>query len=297
MSFTFDERQIGDVTIVDMKGRMTLSTGSGEFRDLIRNRLLAAGRTKIILNMSRLQYNDSSGLGEIVSAYTSVRRAGGSLKLLSLGGNLKGQLQITKLYTVFEIFDDERVAVESFLPSTSIRYCRCPICRTRMTPPSIGGANWDLQTCLSCGARARVGGGASSDAVPVLEVEVPTYDGEYFHVSCDRPVTVSVVGRLDSFASTALARLWSAVPSPKRVVFHLDQRAELSVPGWTKLMALTANAVGADRAAVLLDSAARVPEELRDRCASAAGVYAQRTAAVGALGEPGGERPWLAQVD
>ena len=131
----------------------------------------------------------------------------------------------------------------------------------------------------------------------MLEVELPTYDGEYFHVASGRPITVSVVGRLDSFASSTLVRLWSAVPSPKRVLFHLDERAEISAPGWAKLMSLVSPRDGTDRATVLLDADTQFPEGPRASVAPAAGVHSLRTAAVDALGELGPERPWMARVD
>jgi anti-sigma B factor antagonist len=106
-------RQINGVTVVDMSGRITLGEGSVILRDTIRD-LLGKGQKKILLNLGDVTYIDSSGIGELVSAFTSVRNQGGELKLLNLTKKVHDLLQITKLYTVFDIKDDEAVAVGSF---------------------------------------------------------------------------------------------------------------------------------------------------------------------------------------
>jgi len=106
-------RQVNGVTVVDMSGRITLGEGSVILRDTIRD-LLGKGQKKILLNLGDVTYIDSSGIGEMVSAFTSVRNQGGELKLLNLTKKVHDLLQITKLYTVFDIRDDEAVAVGSF---------------------------------------------------------------------------------------------------------------------------------------------------------------------------------------
>jgi anti-sigma B factor antagonist len=106
-------RQVGDVTVIDSSGRITLGEGSSTFRDTIRE-LTAKGNKKLLLNLAEVNYIDSSGIGELVSGFTSVTNQGGQLKLLNLTKRVKDLLQITKLYTVFEVFDDEAAAVRSF---------------------------------------------------------------------------------------------------------------------------------------------------------------------------------------
>jgi anti-sigma B factor antagonist len=106
-------RQINGVTVVDMSGRITLGEGSVVLRDSIRD-LVAKGQKKILLNLGNVTYIDSSGIGELVSAFTTVRNQGGELKLLNLTKKVHDLLQITKLYTVFDIKDDETAAVGSF---------------------------------------------------------------------------------------------------------------------------------------------------------------------------------------
>jgi anti-sigma B factor antagonist len=113
VSVKLTNRQVGDVTVIDANGRITLGEGSSMFRDSIKD-LTAAGNRKILLNLADVTYIDSSGIGEMVSAFTSVTNQGGQLKLLNLTKRVKDLLQITKLYTVFEVFDDEAHAVRSF---------------------------------------------------------------------------------------------------------------------------------------------------------------------------------------
>src|SRR5215471_707192 len=106
-------RHVDGVTIVDLSGRITLGEGSVVLRDTIKD-LLGKGQKKILLNLGDVSYIDSSGIGELVSAFTSVRNQGGELKLLNLTKKVHDLLQITKLYTVFDIRDDEATAIQSF---------------------------------------------------------------------------------------------------------------------------------------------------------------------------------------
>jgi anti-sigma B factor antagonist len=106
-------RQVDGVTVVDLSGRITLGEGSVVLRDTIKD-LLGKGHKKILLNLGDVSYIDSSGIGELVSAFTSVRNQGGELKLLNLTKKVHDLLQITKLYTVFDVKDDEPGAISSF---------------------------------------------------------------------------------------------------------------------------------------------------------------------------------------
>ena len=113
MTMKATSRQVGGVTIVDLSGRITLGEGSVILRDTIRD-LVSKGKNKILLNLADVTYIDSSGIGELVSAFTTVRNQSGELKLLKLTKKVHDLLQITKLYTVFDIKDDEATAVQAF---------------------------------------------------------------------------------------------------------------------------------------------------------------------------------------
>jgi len=106
-------RQVDGITIIDLSGRITLGEGSVVLRDTIRDSV-GQGVKKILLNLGDVTYIDSSGIGELVSAYTTVRNQGGELKLLNLTKKVHDLLQITKLYTVFDVRDDETTAIQSF---------------------------------------------------------------------------------------------------------------------------------------------------------------------------------------
>jgi anti-sigma B factor antagonist len=107
------ERQAGDVTVLDMDGRITIGEGSVALRTTIR-RLIEEGKKKVLLNMSGVGYIDSSGIGELVSSYTTVNKEHGQLKLLNLTQKLQDLLAITKLLTVFDVYESEDEALNSY---------------------------------------------------------------------------------------------------------------------------------------------------------------------------------------
>jgi anti-sigma B factor antagonist len=113
MSLNINSRQSGNVTIIDLSGRITLGDGTGALRDAVKN-TMAAGNKNIVLNLADVSYIDSAGLGELVGCFTTVNNQGGKLKLLNLQKKIKDLMQITKLHTIFEVADDEAKAVGSF---------------------------------------------------------------------------------------------------------------------------------------------------------------------------------------
>ena len=108
-----DERTVGEVTVLDMQGKLLISEGDELLRDKINN-LVESGKTKILLNLGDVPYMDSAGLGEVVRCYTTVSRKNGKLKLVNLTKRLRDLLSITKLLTVFETYEDEGEAIQSF---------------------------------------------------------------------------------------------------------------------------------------------------------------------------------------
>ena len=113
MSVKLNTRQVGDVSVVDVAGRITLGEGSSALRDTLRD-MVSKNQKKILLNLGEVSYIDSSGIGELVSGFTTVTNSGGQLKLLNLTKRVKDLLQITKLYTVFDVHEDEAGAIRSF---------------------------------------------------------------------------------------------------------------------------------------------------------------------------------------
>ena len=106
-------REVDDVTIVDISGQITLGDETGRLRATVAA-LVDKGKKKIVLNLAEVSYIDSSGVGELVGSYTTVRSHGGELKLLNLNKKVHDLLQVTKLYTIFDIKDNEFTAIKSF---------------------------------------------------------------------------------------------------------------------------------------------------------------------------------------
>lgn len=113
MALSIASREVDGVTVLDLGGRITLGEGSVQLRESIRD-LIGKGQKKILLNLGDVSYIDSSGLGELVSAFTTAKNQGASLKLLNLTNKVKDVLQLTKLYTVFDIYDAEVTAIASY---------------------------------------------------------------------------------------------------------------------------------------------------------------------------------------
>lgn len=113
MSLKLATRQVGDVVVIDADGKITLGEGASLFRDKLIE-LQKQAEPKLLLNLEKVSYLDSSGLGELVSGYNSIMEVGGCLKLVNLNKRIQDLLQITKLYTVFDVFDDEASALRSF---------------------------------------------------------------------------------------------------------------------------------------------------------------------------------------
>ncbi len=113
MPLKIEQREVSHVVILDVRGRIVLGDELGVVRTAVRN-LIADGKKKIILNLAEVDYIDSSGVGELVGCFTTVKNAGGELKLLNLSQKVHDILNVTKLYTVFDIREDEFKAIKSF---------------------------------------------------------------------------------------------------------------------------------------------------------------------------------------
>jgi len=113
VALSIASREVDGVTVLDLSGRITLGEGSVQLREAIRD-LIGKGQKTILLNLGDVSYIDSSGLGELVSAFTTSKNQGAALKLLNLTKKVKDVLQLTKLYTVFDIYDDEATAIASY---------------------------------------------------------------------------------------------------------------------------------------------------------------------------------------
>ncbi len=113
MSLKMNKRQVDSVTVIDMSGKIILGEETAQLRETVK-KILSEGNDRILLNLNDVSYIDSSGLGQLVSCFATTSRKGGQIKLLNLTNKVKEVLQITKLSTVFDIFEDENKAIQSF---------------------------------------------------------------------------------------------------------------------------------------------------------------------------------------
>ncbi|MGC4052600.1 MAG: STAS domain-containing protein [Paludibaculum sp.] len=206
MSMTITPRDVGDVTILECAGRITLGEASSFLRDSIRQQL-RLGRNRLILLLDGIGYFDSSGVGELVSGFTVVTNCGGALKLLSPSPRMRDCLQITKLYTVFEIYDDEAAAVESFnRPSFSFD---CPVCRSRVRAYDSGDMVSREIACGICDLEF-----ALAPVIPAIRrlavssLKLRSYYAEGVTLLSGQPIELRIAGRLDLFSSSPLKKVW-----------------------------------------------------------------------------------------
>ena len=287
------QRVVDNVVILDMSGRITIGDGSVLLRDTVKG-LLADGKRKILLNFGGVSYVDSSGNGEVVIALSSVERKGGTLKFMRLTAKVRDLWQFTKLFTVFEIYDDESVALRSFEFS---RYAVCPSCRNVCTPPSFDKywSVFERQTCITCNARFDLGceNESSQRVMTVRLFRAETYQQEYFEVVPGPPYEATLVGRLNLFSTSAVDKVWRAVPSPRRVLFNLGSATEIDAPGWEALLAFLDKKESSAKAVIVIR---RSNNSLISSFREASYVYSDKQTALAAIGDLSDTPLWLCET-
>jgi anti-sigma B factor antagonist len=247
-------RLVGDVTILDLKGRITLGEGAVTLRDAVRE-LVDGGARKILLNMSLVNYIDSAGNGELASAFTITKYAGGDLRLLNPCKKVNDLLQVSKLYRIYQVVDDEGIALESFKQLVRFR-CECPICGDFLTSfgaPGTGG--WPAQSCGICRLHFSVSPSSSGREVNVVYLTIQTYGWEQIRVSSDPFLRVSIDGRLDLFSLTTLKKIWDKIPGRQKVIVDLSCTKDIDDDGWEGLHLLLQSTAERIEAAVSLQNA------------------------------------------
>jgi anti-sigma B factor antagonist len=293
MSLKISERRVGRVTILCLRGRITLGPEWKCLDDTVRE-LVSQGNREILLNLADVSYVDSMGLFALVQAFTVTGQAGGSLRLLGPNKNLQDLLQITKLTTVFEVFESEEEAVRSFGVSTMC--CLCPVCQHPSQPSLLDERleRWPTQTCGNCLSRFEARFSADShDQAQVESLCLATYENEYLQILPGPPLTLQVVGRLDLFSAAALRKAWRALPTPRRVLFDIRQATEISDAGRDALLALLANSEEEARATISLEG---LGQEMIKTFAIDPPVYSERATALAALGDVSDMPAWTIQV-
>ena len=204
-----EERQIGDVTVLDLDGSVRMGEGAIALRLAIR-RFFEEGKNKLVLNLAHTAYIDSTGIGELVAAYTSLRRANVRVRMANLTEKCQDLLTITKLLCVYTHNDSIEEAVAE-LASDDV-YISCPIYGCYKATPF--SDPWNNCRCVNCGAQifAKAGLSGADSQVSISVLALPTYAQENIRVTAGMPTTITVNGRLDLFASEVLERAWLTVP-------------------------------------------------------------------------------------
>jgi anti-sigma B factor antagonist len=294
MSTKVLSRQVGDILILEVSGMIVQQDGAVALRDSVRS-ALAQGQKKILLNIAEVNYIDSTGVGELTSAFINTRNQGGELKLVGLTKKVHDLLQITKLYTVFDVKDNESAAVEAF--NAPPLHCCCPLCGQASGPPVMDTSwvRWPPQTCRNarCEATFTVVSTRIRDQAVVKTVRIQTYENEYFELLSGPPLTVKIVGRLDLFSSPALKKVWQAIPLPRRVLFDLSATTEIDDAGREGLADLIAKQENDARAVVVLEG---LSSEQISRFPSDSCFYQNRATALYDLGDVSDAPPLQARV-
>jgi anti-sigma B factor antagonist len=243
MALNISKRFVGDVLVLDLNGRIILGEEVVLLRDTIR-KLVAEGKKNILLNIADVTYIDSSGIMELVSAFMAPRNAGGTLKLLSPTKKVQDLLQLTKLYTVFDVFSDEKNGIESF--HRPMLHCCCPVCGQPSGPPLASGERiWSAQVCRNerCKATFNVCSSPVSAVglIAIKSIRIQTYADAYFELLSGPPFTVKIVGPLDLFSAPGLEKSWQVLPRPCKVLFDLSKTTVIDDAGTEAVVTLLKN--------------------------------------------------------
>jgi anti-sigma B factor antagonist len=293
------QRIVGGVTVLDVFGMMSLGDSVSEVMGATLRELVTAQRLKLVLNLEAVPYIDSTGLGELVRAYSIVRKSGGRIVLCHLTKRLLDLLSITKLLTVWDVYDSVEAAVRSFgepgLEAT------CPVCRPLIWTncPEVR----PLLTCSECDVRF------SPHLTPAILTSLnpkqkrPTdvtahvnhlwwityyensYGQEAVGVVLGRPTTISISGRLDLWAFDVVERAWEAVPRPRRVIFDTTRVRLFSEMGRARLVELCRARDAENRAVVVVPIAEHSGERIAEQAPTGSGTFSDRDQAIAALGD------------
>lgn len=229
MEFRIQERTVGDVTVLELAGGITLGQGDGVFKRHIQ-KLLAAGRKKIVLDLTELTYVDSSGLGELVRAHSDISRASGRLIVYHLFVKPEQLLSITRLSTVFARVDSIADIVPVFAQEPL--FCQCPRCAGELSL----FLRQDYQVCSRCGVEFKVSIPEDvGDSLEISVIRLMAYEDEYVSMWPNmRPVRIEIAGRLDLLASDVVQELTRLVPvvNQRCVLTTAARRTE---SGWRAL--------------------------------------------------------------
>ena len=287
------ERVVGDVTILDLHGRIVFGEESDLLRTTIR-RVLEGGAHKVLMNMGAVSYIDSGGNGTMAAVNTDMHRRGGNLKLSNLTNKVLEVFTVSKLLAIYDVFDTEASALKSF-QSSPLR-CRCPVCGCPSGPPLVDGVSWPPQTCSSPGCHSRFTVAFTQtlqEEVAVKNVLIQTYKDEYFQILPGRPFVLEIVGRLDLFASSALKRAWQSLPAPQKVLVDMRLATEIDEAGRGALLGFLAKV---EKGAEVVISLEGLDSQQMDSFPAVPPFYENKSAALAALEDLSDVTIWTVKV-
>lgn len=287
MAFRISTRQVGDVTILDLSGRITLGQGTVVLRDAVRD-ALAKGAIKILFNMSEIAYIDSAGNGEMVSLLTTIKNFGGHAKLFGLGKKIHDLMQITKVLTVYEVADGEKSAIEAFGSHDGSR-CECPICGEFCISFAKPVTRSFRFLCGNCRADCWVSYSDSAGVASIESLRIQTYSGEQIRVLTGKFLTATIDGRLDLFVLTTLRKIWDKIPGVQKLIIDLGCTTDIDDDGWEGLHLLLQSTAERIQAVVSLEN---VRSEIIAGRIIRPPIYASRIAAREALGNDSSKLIW-----
>lgn len=265
--FRIEQRTLEDVTVLEISGDMTEHEHE---EDLLRtaNGLIAAGRFKVVVNLKKVDYVNSTGVGALVKAFTQVSKQGGKLWLCDPSKRIADILNLTRLNTVFEFATPEDVVG---VRAAGRLVVACPTCQ----PPTwIPLGPDEYQSCGSCRMQLRLFLPSilneEEGEIACRSVRIPTYDNEYVRLVVDDEQVIWVDGRLDLFASEAVQDIWALVPRPRRIIFAVPHTG-LTPAGLQPLIDICTASNDTDRSTIVitgviesLDNVPRHPSVHRD---------------------------------
>jgi anti-sigma B factor antagonist len=278
MSLKITERLVGEVTVLDLDGRITVGEGTPRLRDYIR-RLVSQNKIKIVVNCAGVKYVDSSGNGEMVSSYTTVRNSGGVLRCCNLQRQYHDILTIQRFDAILAPFETEAEAIRSL--ELGGFHCKCPGCGSLTRAEQSERSRWRPLRCQNCGAVSTITLTDKPLVASVQSLRFGTYLYEECSVVAGRPMVIQVVGRLDIFSSPALRKSWNAVPPASEVLFELSQLTEVDGVGLDTLTSLVKIGEETNRAVVLLEG---LSSEILSLFPAGPPFYLRRVDALEALG-------------
>jgi len=283
---------IGDVTVVGLPGDPTLGKGERPLLATI-DPLLKKGRRKFVLDLTELEYVDSTGTSEVVQLYATIRHQGGNVILCHPSNRLWDLLVLTKLLTVFTVAPTVDDAVAAFASNGHLEAtceATCPVCGQVGCVRFTVAEFFLYHACFACGASFRLTQPAGSFVeaktptnARVRSVLLPTYGDDYVCATLVGTVEISAPKRLDLFTAEVVEKAWHLVREPRHILIDVCPVGEFTAMGVAKLIELCANADDRNQVAFVTANEQGTKSPIKDQVALTGRAYDRRDEAIAAI--------------